>query len=380
MRNLILATLILIASSSIAQEHGRHGDRPDMKEKLNLTEEQAAQFNTTTAKYKGMMAAVRSEDMEPEAKRAEMKTMREEMMAELATFLSEEQMTQFKEMSKRRMEHKKKAAHKDMKRSEEHRAMRKEMGQYRQTEIMPVLFSQRTKLDKEISKKDRKEIDVARAELKEIRAEMKAWKKEIKEKKKSGSEFKEEDKAKKEAMIAKKKEAMKGMKELAEKYKPEIDALMKEIEPQKSKWEADMKAIAQKHMGEDKPAHPKHRAKDKTKHMYGPVGFLLLDPNAKEEFEMEPMTQEVVATEVTLYPNPATTESKVELKVTEEGPITVTLIDSEGRVVKQLLDEEKAMGRHTLDVDLRDVDNGLYYISIIDNSGKQTIKLVVNKD
>ncbi len=76
-----------------------------------------------------------------------------------------------------------------------------------------------------------------------------------------------------------------------------------------------------------------------------------------------------------VYPNPFSFDAKIEYQLKESSPVTLSIYNQRGQLVKQLISEGKAAGTHTVSWDGRDakgrkVTNGIYFARL--NSGKES--------
>jgi photosystem II stability/assembly factor-like uncharacterized protein len=65
-----------------------------------------------------------------------------------------------------------------------------------------------------------------------------------------------------------------------------------------------------------------------------------------------------------VYPNPLSSDSRIEFTLLEGGRVRVLLFDVNGRRVAQLLDESKLAGTHGLPIDAGRLATGVYYVRL----------------
>ena len=80
-----------------------------------------------------------------------------------------------------------------------------------------------------------------------------------------------------------------------------------------------------------------------------------------------------------LYPNPATQNTSVVFEMQQLGNVSVVLVDITGKVVKHVFNGNKNAGAQKIDIDLSDLNTGLYFVNIISESKQKTLKLSVVK-
>lgn len=267
------------------------------------------------------------------------------------------------------------------------KAYRKEVKAYRQQNVLPVVRAQRAKLDAVMSATDRDKVAQLRQQQKEARKKMRAHRKKMRKLYKKGEERPELTDAQKKEMKAMHK-ARRNAKfaawQIADKYETTIEKLLEELKPQHEKWAKDLRAIRVKHFGERKK-HPHKKEGDKMRHkrrrhhhgrrrhgmrkMSHPLRFLLLDPNAKAPTAKS-------GDNTTIYPNPSGTESKVSYTLVQSETVRIQLVDANGKVLKEVLNETKAAGTHAQLVDMKDLKNGTYYLRIKTSAGTETKRII----
>lgn len=118
MRKLIITTVLFVTAFTIAQAQPGQGrgfngtpeeraerQTADLKEKLTLSEAQAAKVKAVNLKYAEKMEAMRQDTTSGrEAMRAKMQTLRAEKQAEIKPFLTAEQFAQYEKMEAERGE------------------------------------------------------------------------------------------------------------------------------------------------------------------------------------------------------------------------------------------------------------------------------------
>jgi len=108
------------------------------------------------------------------------------------------------------------------------------------------------------------------------------------------------------------------------------------------------------------------------------VKFLLMDPETEietQEKSIEPIIAAV--SEVKCYPNPAGTQTTVKYDIKNAGDISVEVRDERGTVVKTLVNEFKEEGTYTIELTTEDLNSSIYFITIIDQLGISSDKLVI---
>lgn len=283
----------------------------------------------------------------------------------------------------------------------EHRAarekMHKELKAYKDENIVPKLQTQRAKLEAIMSAEDKETIARLRPVFAQQRQKMEQrfeGRKELKER--PTPEMREKMKAERMAN----KEAMKPhfetLKSLVEKYETDIDKLHKEIEGQHLVWEKDMKDIHEKYKPQElkEGTHPRMEHKgvrphpgnrgermsrekgEKTAHLdKRKVHFLLMEPSGSQSS----LLSQNALTEVAIFPNPATAMNTINYEVKQAGQVRIELKNDAGKTLRVLSDSFKEVGKFTVEVDLAELRDGVYYYTITDGNGVISKKVVVSK-
>jgi hypothetical protein len=80
-----------------------------------------------------------------------------------------------------------------------------------------------------------------------------------------------------------------------------------------------------------------------------------------------------------MFPNPATTSTRVEVELFNRGDVNITILDLNGRVVAEQAATNLAAGKHDISVDLFSVTSGTYIVRTEANQAVKTGKLVIVK-
>ncbi len=254
--------------------------------------------------------------------------------------------------------------------------LRKELRAYMKQNIRPVLREQRLKLDKEISAKDKQEIEKLRQQLQQIRQEGKVLKEQLKESRgESKAPLTEAQKTQIKAQREKVKSVYTAASAIAAKYKTPLESIKADISDDRTKWKADIEAILAKH-GVKAEAAKKGRHKKRSgahmqyAHLLRPAQFILWDGAEKK------VRKAAKAESATVYPNPTTTTNTIAYKVARQGNVRIVLLDEKGTTVRTLLNENKTPGKYTLEANLRDLPNATYYYKIETAAGSETIRFI----
>ncbi|MEM8891547.1 MAG: T9SS type A sorting domain-containing protein [Bacteroidota bacterium] len=286
-------------------------------------------------------------------------------------------------------------------RKAEMQALKKELKSYADNTIKPLITEQRNKLDTYLSKSEQKEIASIREKTKAQKIASRAFRKELRESGAGRGEMSEEQ-------IAKSRQLRKTQRQLhtqawaiVDAHEDEINTLLDELKPQIEVWRKDMREIKSKHMPEGSrnrgdwnkmgsaPTKGEmkrggHRGKGgagfrpgrggmgNISSLRNPVAFLLHTPDSSLPFED-------AAPELSVFPNPTSAPNSLKFELTESGPVQINLLDSQGNVLKSLINEEMQAGSHLKKFDLGELEDGVYIYQIKTTTGISTKKLIIEK-
>lgn len=367
---LVFAATLTVTFAQRGPE-GRRGPRPMapnlelLQTQLDLSDQQVTDLKTLFDKTKSQLQALREQSFDSdEARREAAREILEEQKSGMENILTVEQLETLRSQ-RSEVRDRKGTRTREPRRNDELRAA---VDAYRTENMEPVLRAQRAKLEEIISESD-----------KELIAELRAQRPEENERPARGQRPTEEQKAERKAN-------MDQIKVLLETYWPDIKDLMEEIKPQAEQWKSDMKAIHEQYKpadatDEDGPRRRGHKPEgDRAEKMEEAFGFmraahfLLMDPAA-------PTAQMQKAGLVAkTYPNPAINSTRITYDLPVAGTARVELLDKAGNVQRVLFSGQQTSGSHELEVDLSQLQTGVYYYRITDGRGSQvTEKLVVTK-
>lgn len=112
------------------------------------------------------------------------------------------------------------------------------------------------------------------------------------------------------------------------------------------------------------------------------IKFLLMDPNTEIETQTRTRSIEPVVADVSTikcFPNPAVNQTTVKYDVTNAGNIIIEVRDETGKLVNTLVKEFKEEGTYTVELSTLDLKSSIYFITIIDEVGINTDKLIISK-
>lgn len=82
---------------------------------------------------------------------------------------------------------------------------------------------------------------------------------------------------------------------------------------------------------------------------------------------------------IALYPNPANQEANIDVNLNETTTIVVKVFDITGKSVINVFNGSMNAGSHILKISTAELNAGIYFTSIVSDSGNKTLKMVVVK-
>jgi PKD repeat protein len=79
-----------------------------------------------------------------------------------------------------------------------------------------------------------------------------------------------------------------------------------------------------------------------------------------------------------LFPNPSQDNSTIRLSLKQNEHVKITMTDLDGRIVKEVSDEEMSEGDHSIAISTAELAAGMYLVTVDDGTVKQVKKLAVN--
>lgn len=275
---------------------------------------------------------------------------------------------------------------------------RREIQVYFQASVLPVLQQQRQKLEPQLAETDRAQLAAYRTQLRALQAQGAALRHGASS---SGEQptvrptFSEAQRQQAYELRAKAHEILQLVAEMAQKYDGPLQELAQQLQPQRERWDADIKAIVAKSRTleqQQKTAASGERMHGPgalhgpeamrgpggmhdlgaMHHYFQPVSFLLMDPTAAPDGATERSLGNTA-----FYPNPVATTSQLEFEVKKAGPVSIDLLDKDGNTLRTLFAAPQAEpGAHTQQLNLQDLPAGTYFYKITTKSGSETKRFV----
>jgi len=257
------------------------------------------------------------------------------------------------------------------------RPARKELRAYYTENVLPVVRAQRQKLETQLTTEDKTALNTYRAQLQANRERSKELLRSFRATAPNQSGRPQLTDAQRQQLQQQRTDiraVMLKVAALAQKYDTNIRQLSAEVEPQRTQWSTDTKAIMAKYTTPEQPEKlarfvgGRHgRVGDKLGHYFRPSTFLLMKPTA---FAIPELATNAAAS---VFPNPSSATTQLEYSVAKAGPVTVELLDNHGTTLRTLINQQsKEKGAHVLVTDLADLPSGTYYYKITTRTGSET--------
>ena len=287
-----------------------------------------------------------------------------------------------------------------------------------QNEVYPILKEKHDEFDSELSGEDLTTLQNLRAENKAIKQQQSALKKEMRAERKNGEMDRE-------VLREKYGERMRGLRQnqktIMNKLKPIVKnnqelvkSTAQEIMEYKEEWQAQRKAIAEKHDVNPKRKKGKSKRKKRTdideeneprkrgrrgeraergergkgkrgqrqgRGQRAIASFLLWDGTMKSVGEVDENAAQILEEQPQIeqnFPNPAMNNTRINFKLPKESENVQLIITSmDGKVMTEQVFKQLSAGEHQLDVDVSNWGAGVYFYTIQTEGFKETKKMSV---
>ncbi len=371
----LLAIILLVATQlAVAQPRHGHGriQHPPIERivehlstELDLTDEQKTQLEAIVENYKPQVEALRTQVFDTrEAKIAAHKALRKTIREEIEAVLTNEQLEELEALK----------AERGRRKNIDRQGLKTALKAYHKENIKPVLLTQRAKLEVILSEEDK-------ATIAELRTFFKAKKQAMMQQRANG------DRPRRDREVRSERPAeVETLKGLVEKYKEDIKSLMEEIEDQRKQWQEDRKVIREQFVEEiededteeiqDAERGRRHRARHQERRAMGPLPkaahFLLLDPQQVNE-DVSIGTLNTIAT----YPNPSSGVVTLKYEIKQAGTVRIDIQDDRGNIIQNIVNERKATGIYSANVNVSNLKSGAYYFTLSDAKGRVVQKVLI---
>ena len=270
-----------------------------------------------------------------------------------------------------------------------HHKANPEVRAYVEQNVLPVVRQQRQKLEAQLAAPDKTQLATYRSQLQALREQGKALREALRPA--AGStpgqrpEPSEAQRQQLRQLHEQRRAIMQSVGQLATKYETQLTQIKADVQPQRDKWAADIKALVQKQItpeqqqqleqwkaqGGPRGHHGRGFGHGIKQNYFGATRFLLMDPSAPAT----PATPEATRP-AAMYPNPASSTQRLDYAVKKDGNVKVELLDERGNALRTVFDGQQDKGSHSLDVNLSDLNRGTYYYKITSKGGSETRRFV----
>ncbi len=369
---IFISAVVIMITGTVFVVHAQRFNDPEamakkhtefMKEHLDLTDDQAKKVEAIGLDFAKKMQALRkSSNNDKEKMHAEFEKLRDEKHEEIKSILDQDQIKKFDEF---------KSLHTGMRGP--HGGKKGMHGPGNMGICDPVLLEKRQAFDRELNKEEKAVISDFRSKLPEIMEEIhERW-----------IDQKDEcDGKPKGLMRAEMVKEFAPILDIAEKHKGELESIGKDHFQKKKQTMKD---------GECRGSHGQngfgkgHGHKEKGKgHGRGhgmmnkedigkmfSIHFLLMDTDeAASVGQSHDRILEVM-------PNPSNSSNTLNYEVLSSGKVKIDVLNKDGFIVKTILDATKEAGEYSLNVNVSDLEQNLYFYRITDRAGTQSVKFIV---
>jgi len=88
--------------------------------------------------------------------------------------------------------------------------------------------------------------------------------------------------------------------------------------------------------------------------------------------------QNDIGNHIDVFPNPFQSLTTLEIYLAELNSTTVTIVDVVGRTIKLIHPTDLSIGRNQINIDLSELNDGIYFLSLKSGGSIQTVKLIKN--
>ncbi len=147
-----------------------------------------------------------------------------------------------------------------------------------------------------------------------------------------------------------------------------IEASFANIREKRPEWREDIETL----VGHDFPAGQLRRGSlGRVRHLGGHrhLRFLLLNPDKDPK-------QIGLKSNLRIYPNPSFQNSTLEYVVLQVGQVLIQVMDQNGHLVQTIYRGQKEPGLHRTDVDISNLSDGVYLVSVSTPSGTEARRII----
>ena len=122
-----------------------------------------------------------------------------------------------------------------------------------------------------------------------------------------------------------------------------------------------------------------YRDSDRTVWVMTGVGVCYLELSALSTGKNPLVFKPADYTLLSVYPNPFNSETRIRYDLLKRESVEISVYDLQGRLVETLADEVQSAGRHELNLAMRDVASGVYFVQLRTSEAHRVQKVVLLK-
>jgi hypothetical protein len=107
-----------------------------------------------------------------------------------------------------------------------------------------------------------------------------------------------------------------------------------------------------------------------------PAVFLQLKTNNPTSVSLKEANKDGLS-QISVYPNPAKSVTTISYELKETKNVAIQLIDLNGKVIKNFIDELENLGKHSRLLDLQNVPTELYFVRLLIDNEKVAQKMII---
>ncbi|WP_192823441.1 T9SS type A sorting domain-containing protein [Rufibacter sp. LB8] len=265
--------------------------------------------------------------------------------------------------------------------------VRKEMRQYRKENIGPFLQTKRLELEDKLTPADRKELAIIRKQVALYQQQRKEQLLQLRTKREQKETvLTKEAKEAFQQQRAQHRAQMEKLARLAKRYEKPLAAIEAEFKGNWTKWHRDLNAISEKHAPNQATSENMLRVRlvqqALKNYFWNNNRFLLLVPGEPVPSHEDPWeeTDSLAPTgpksSLKLSPNPVLDKGHLTYSLAKAGKVRVELVNQQGQVVQQVVQEGQKAGQHQIPVNVAQLQTGLYYYRLSGPNHTETLRFL----
>ncbi len=253
--------------------------------------------------------------------------------------------------------------------SQKHTKANKEVKQYVNENVLPVIAKERLNFDKTLSDDEKKIIETARQKIEVRKIMFKNWH--------ESEDFEAGKRAKDpnfEGMRTDMKNSMEKVREIAITHNEEIRECIGEIKKHSDSWREEISIISERNNQD--PVKTNRMLRQKMHKSQTPIAFLLFNPANAEESDLFGFNKDSEL-KVIIYPNPVYENATIAIINAADKNVKVTLTTKDGESLKVLFDGQNQKLRLEVMLNVSELKNDFYLVEILTENKKIVRKIII---